>query len=93
MTILGIVLVIGGVAALLVGLMRIRAPLAMVRELDERQANLERYETWRGRHTGVDATGPTGADEMRSLLRRQAMKWGGLCAIGLVAVFVGLLSR
>ena len=93
MTILGIVLVIGGLAALAVGVLRIRAPLAMVRELDERQANLDRYETWRGKHTGVDAPGPTGADEMRSQLRRQALRWGSLCVIGLVAVFVGLLTR
>lgn len=93
MTILGLLLVIGGVAALVIGALRIRAPLAMVRELDERQANLDRYETWRGRHTGVDAAGPTGADEMRSLLRRQALRWGALAVAGLVAVLVGLLLR
>jgi hypothetical protein len=92
-TILGILLVIGGLAALVIGVMRIRTPLAMVRELDERQANLDRYETWRGRQTGVDGAGPTGADEMRSLLRRQALRWGSLSVIGLVAVFVGLLLR
>jgi hypothetical protein len=92
-TALGIILVIGGLAALILGVVRIRAPLAMVRELDERQANLERYDAWRGKHTGVDAAGPTGADEMRSLLRRQALRWGSLCVVGLVAVLVGLLLR
>ena len=93
MTLLGIVLVIGGMAALLVGLLRVRGPLAAVRRLDERQANLDRYEAWRGKNTGIDADGPTGADEMRRLLRRQALRWGVVCVAGLVAIFAGLLLR
>jgi hypothetical protein len=93
MTPLGILLVLGGVAALIVGLLRIRAPLAMARRLEETQANLDRYEAWRGRHSDIEADGPTGADEMRSLLRRQALRWGILCVAGLVAIFAGLLLR
>jgi hypothetical protein len=93
MTPLGLVLVAGGAVALAVGLVRIRAPLAHIRRLDETQANLDRYEAWRGRSTDVDADGPTGADEMRTLLRRRAVAWGIVCAIGAAAIVVGLLLR
>ena len=49
--------------------------------------------TWRGRNTGVQADGPTGADEMRTLMRRRAMVWGGLIGAGVVAILAGLLIR
>jgi hypothetical protein len=90
---LGILLVIGGAVAMVVGAIRIRGPLAAIRRLDETQAHLERYETWRGRSTDVEAEGPTGADEMRALLRRRSMAFGLLIGGGLVAVLVGLLLR
>ena len=91
MTPLGIVLVIGGVVALAIALWRIRAPLAHIRRLDETQANIERYEVWRGRNTDVEAEGPTGADEMRALLRRRTLGWGVLAAVGAGAIVAGLL--
>jgi hypothetical protein len=90
---LGILLVIGGAVALVLGLLRIRGPLAGIRRLDETQANLDRYEVWRGRNTDVVTGGPTGADEMRALLRRQAIGWGAVGAAGAVAILIGLMLR
>jgi hypothetical protein len=90
---LGLILVASGAVALAVGLLRVRMPLARIRRLDETQANLDRYEAWRGRQTDVEAAGPTGADEMRALLRRQALTWGVVCVAGVVAIVAGLLIR
>lgn len=89
---LGLILLIGGIAAIVVGVLRIRGPLAMVRHLDQTQANLERYESWRGRRTGVEAEGPTGADIMRAQMRQRVMLWGALIAGGAIAAFFGLVT-
>ena len=87
----GLVLIIGGIAAIAVSLWQMRGPLATIRYLDETQANLERYETWRGKHTGVEAEGPTGADEMRAQMRQRLMLWGVVAVAGAVSIVVGLL--
>jgi hypothetical protein len=93
MTTLGIVVAILGAVAIVIGLVRIRAPLAHIRRLDDTQANLDRYEAWRGRSTDVEIDGPTGADEMRELLRRRVVGWGIVCVAGFAALVVGLMSR
>jgi hypothetical protein len=91
MNMLSLVLIVGGVAAVIVGVLQIRGPLATIRRLDETEANLARYETWRGKQTGPQADGPTGADEMRSLMRQRVLLWGAVAGAGVVSVFVGLL--
>jgi hypothetical protein len=88
---LALLLIAGGVVAIVLGALRLRGPLAAIRRLDETAASLERYDTWRGRSTDVQAEGPTGADEMRALLRRQSIAWGALIAVGLVLVLAGLI--
>jgi hypothetical protein len=93
MTAPGLLLVLGGIVALAVAVWRMRGPLAYLRRLDETQANLDRYEAWRGRHTDVEADGPTGADEMRAVLRRRVFAWGAVAVAGAVAVIAGLLLR
>jgi hypothetical protein len=90
---LGLVLVAAGVVGLALGLLRIRAPLEHIRRLDETQANLDRYEAWRGRSTDVETDAPTGADEMRSLLRRRVAGWGIVCVVAVAAIVAGLLVR
>jgi hypothetical protein len=87
---LAILLVAAGVIAVAVGALRIRTPLATIRRLDDTAANLERYDAWRGRSTDVEAEGPTGADEMRALMRREGILWGGLVIAGIVLVIAGL---
>ena len=92
MSVLSLVLIVGGVAAVIVGVLQVRSPLATIRRLDQTEANLARYETWRGKQTGPQADGPTGADEMRSLMRRRVLLWGAVAGAGVVSVFVGLLA-
>ena len=88
---LALVLIIGGVVAIALGALRIRGPLATVRRLDETQANLDRYESWRGKQTGVQADGPTGADEMRAQMWQRVMIWGAVIGAGAVSIAVGLI--
>ena len=89
---LSIVLIAGGVIAVIVGALQMRGPLATIRRLDEAQANIDRYETWRGKQTGPQADGPTGADEMRAQMRQRLILWGALAGAGVVSIFVGLLA-
>lgn len=89
---LSIVLIAGGIVAVIVGVLRIRDPLATIRRLDATEANLARYETWRGKQTGPQADGPTGADEMRAQMRQRVIVWGVLAGAGVVSVFAGLLA-
>jgi hypothetical protein len=87
-----LLLIAAGVVAIAIGAVRIRGPMATIRRLDETAANLERYTSWRGRDTSVDADGPTGADEMRALMRQRAILWGALIVVGVVLLVAGLLS-
>ena len=89
---LSLVLIVGGVVAVVVAGLQMRGPLAAIRRLDEAQANIDRYETWRGKQTGPQADGPTGADEMRAQMRQRLILWGVVAAAGVVSVLVGLLA-
>jgi len=92
MDVLSIVLIAGGIVAVIVGVLQIRGPLATIRRLEATEANLARYETWRGKQTGPQADGPTGADEMRAQMRQRVILWGVLAGAGVVSVFAGLLA-
>ena len=89
---IGLVLIVGGIAAIAVGVLQVRGPLATIRHLDQTQANLERYDSWRGKNTGVQADGPTGADIMRAQMRQRVLLWGGLIAVGIVSILLGLFA-
>ncbi len=91
MGIVGLALIIVGVAAIIIGALRVRGPLATIRHLDRTEANLARYETWRGKQTGVEASGPTGADIMRSQMRQRVLLWGGLIGVGIVLIVLGFV--
>jgi hypothetical protein len=88
---LGLLLIIGGLAAIVVAALQVRGPLATIRRLDQTQANLERYETWRGKQTGIEADGPTGADVMRAQMRQRLLLWGVVAGAGVVSIVLGLL--
>lgn len=88
---IGLVLIVVGLIEVGAGVMRIRGPLARIRQLDETAANLQRYEMWRGKQTGVQADGPTGADEMRAQMRQRVIIWGVVMVSGAVLILVGLL--
>ena len=87
----GLALIATGIVAIVVGVLRMRGPLATIRQLDATAANLERYETWRGKQTGVEADGPTGADEMRAQMRQRMILWGAVAGGGIVLIVVGLV--
>jgi len=89
---LNIVLWIGGFALLALAIVRIRAPLAKMGELDRLAENARRYESWRGGRSGpVDET--TGADVMRAMLRRQTLIWAAVGVVGIVLIVAGFLVR
>ena len=91
MDIAGLALVAAGVVAIVIGALQVRGPLATIRQLDETAANLERYASWRGKQTGVEADGPTGADEMRAQMRQRVILWGAVAGGGIVLIVVGLI--
>jgi uncharacterized membrane protein len=81
-----------GVALVAVGYRRARGPWSRYQELREQQANVARYEAWRG---GLRTTedGPTGASVAMAQLRRQAQAAGLIAIVGFVLIFVGFLLR
>ena len=87
-----LLLVVGGVLLSAYGLWRLWRPWQRSRALAASEANLRRYESWRGGRTADDA-GPSSADLMRAELRRQVLRWGGVAAIGAVVALVGLVGR
>ena len=89
---LELVLIAGGVLAIVVAALQMRGPLAAIRRLDETQANIDRYESWRGKQTGPQADGPTGADEMRAQLRQRLYRWGVVAGVGAVLILIALIS-
>ncbi len=87
---INIVLWVGGVVLIAVGYTRAKAPWTRYQALKEQDANVARYEAWRG---GVRDDGKTGASVAMAVLRRQA-QMGGLIAIaGVVLLFFGFLIK
>jgi len=89
----GALLLVAGIALLAIGLVTVRGPLARLRALQATQANLARYDDWRGARLRPEPGEKTGADRMAELLRRQVIVRGGIAAVGAVLAFAGLLVR
>ena len=87
---LNIALWLGGVALIAIGYTRARGPWARYRALQEQDANVARYESWRG---GIRDDGKTGASVAMAILRRQAQIGGAIAIGGVVLVFLGFLIR
>jgi hypothetical protein len=90
---MGIVLLVVGLALLAIGIAMVRMPLARLRELQATQANLARYDDWRGSRLRPEPGEKTGADQMAELLRRQVIVRGAVAVAGAVLAFAGLLVR
>lgn len=90
---LNLALWIGGVALLVGGAMAVRRPLARYRELQATEANLQRYDSWRGGHRSAVDTGVTGADIMRGHLRSTVIRWGAVIVAGIVLIVAGFVVR
>ena len=89
---LNLILWIVGVALLALGIWQVRQPLAHYRSLEAAQANLRRYDDWRGGRM-TDASGRTGADEMRDLLRDRVRLWVAVIIVGVVLIVAGFIVR
>jgi uncharacterized membrane protein len=88
---LNIVLWVGGVLLLWLGYARARGPWARYQDLKAQDANVARYEAWRG---GIrEDSGPTGASVAMAILRRQAQIGVGLGIIGVIAIVSGFVIR
>jgi hypothetical protein len=87
---LNIVLWLGGVALIATGYSRARRPWARYQQLKAEDANVARYEAWRG---GLRDDGATGASVAMAVLRRQAQVGGAIVIAGVVLVFLGFLVR
>lgn len=90
---LNLALWVGGLVLLVVGVMAIRRPLARYREFQATDANLRRYDSWRGGKRTAVETGVTGADIMRAQLRSTSIRWGAVIVAGIVLIVAGFVVR
>lgn len=90
MGVANIVLWIAGIALIAVGFTRARGPYRRYMDLREQDANIARYEAWRG---GARPDGKTGASVAMAMLRRQAQIGGAILIAGVVLVFLGFAVR
>ena len=80
-----------GVALIALGYLRARGPWNRYQELKEQEANISRYEGWRG--TRLRDDGPSAASIMAQEMRRKAQIAGLVALAGFVLVFVGFAVR
>jgi hypothetical protein len=78
-----------GVVLIAVGYLRAREPWRRYRALKEQDANVARYEAWRG---GLREGGTTGASVAMEVLRRQARNGAVIAGIGFVLVLAGFVA-
>lgn len=84
----GVILILLGIAAAAAGYARARGPWARYQALKAEDANIARYESWRG---GLRDSGPTGASVAMELLRKQARDGFIIVAAGIAIAVAGLL--
>lgn len=82
-----------GVVLVAIGYTRARGPWARYQALKEQDANIARYEAWRGGTRGAADGGKTGASVAMDVLRRQAQVAGAIAIVGFVLIFLGFLVR
>jgi hypothetical protein len=88
--VINIVLWTAGVILMVYGYRRARGPWSRYQSLREQDANVARYEAWRG---GLREDGKTGASVAMEVLRRQAQVAAAVGIAGFVLVFLGFLVR
>jgi hypothetical protein len=79
-----------GVVLVIIGYTRAKGPWSRYQALKEQDANVARYEAWRG---GLRDDGQTGASIAMAVLRRQAQRAGLIAIAGLALIFLGFLLR
>jgi hypothetical protein len=89
-SVLNVALWAAGIACIAIGYSRARGPWSRYQALKSQDANVARYEAWRG---GLRDDGLTGASVAMAILRRQAQVAGAIAIAGIVLVFAGFLIR
>ncbi len=79
-----------GVVLIALGYRRARGPWLRYQALREQDANVARYEAWRG---GLRDTGTTGASVAMAMLRRQAQAGALIAVVGFVLVMAGFALK
>jgi hypothetical protein len=92
-SLLGLAIVGLGAILAVLGAWRAWGPYARVRALDANEANVRRYEAWRGSRRASSAPAPTSQDLLRGELMRQVRWWAAVAAVGVILIVVGLLVR
>ena len=87
---LNLVLWIGGAVLLAIGYRRARGPWARYQALKAEDANIARYDAWRG---GIRDSGTTGASVAMEILRRQARLGALVAGLGVVLIVAGFALR
>lgn len=90
MAALSLALIALGVLLMAHGARRARGPYRRYMALREQDANIARYEAWRG---GVRSNDTTGASVAMAMLRRQAQIGVGIAILGALAIAAGLVVR
>lgn len=88
MGILNLALLVAGAALTALGYVRARGPWARYQALKAQEANIARYESWRG---GLRDDGPTGASVAMDMARSQARQGWIIAGVGVAIAIVGLL--
>ncbi len=79
-----------GILLIALGYSRARGPWLRYQALKEQDANVARYQSWRG---GLRDSGATGASVAMQILRRQAQIGVAIATVGVVLVFAGFALR
>ena len=90
MSLPALVLLFAGVALIVVGTLRARDPYRRYMALRDQDANVARYEAWRG---GVRSDSKTESSVAMQVLRRKAQIGGLIVIAGVVLVVLGFLIR
>lgn len=90
MGLLSLGLIALGVILIVVGAARARDPYRRYMALKEQDANVARYEAWRG---GTRPDSRTGASVAMEMLRRRAQVGVGIVIVGFVLVVAGFVVR
>jgi hypothetical protein len=79
-----------GIVLIAFGYLRAKGPWLRYQELKAQDANVARYEAWRG---GVRSESRSGASVAMDILRRQAQIGAGIAVVGFVLVFAGFAVK
>lgn len=88
MSLVALGLIALGILLVAYGAVRAREPYRRYTALKEQDANIARYEAWRG---GVRSNDNTGASVAMAILRRQVQIGAGIAVAGVVAIVVGFV--